>query len=162
MSRSSRSTSALAMVLIAVATAFTVGRSLVVARNGMQLTPQSAQAPGGGRIVAASSGPDMQALDRDREHADPMRTAPVEQPRASTPAPVTKAPAPGPSRPAEELRLVGQSSDFAILRDAAGDHSLRIGARLGKYTLRQINGATVVLETDNGHSITLSQFGADR
>ena len=157
-----------AVILIAAATFFTIGRSVIVARNGMRLSPRVAQgvAVGNARIVAASTGPDMNAINHDLSRGDPMQAAPEQSPRVQVPvAPGPAAAATAQAKPAivaEQLRLVGLSSDFAIVHDTAGDHSLRIGGRLGNLTLRQITGSTVLMDRDDGVSITLSRPRADR
>lgn len=170
MSRSTRQDTVPAVILMAAATLFTVGRSIVVAQNGMRLTPPQANVSttGHARVVAASNGPDMEALDRDLRGGGVHASHAVPEPSPLSP-PVIKQPQirPADTKPAEPkpkpaaLRLAGVSSDFAILRDANGDHSLRIGGRFGKYTLRQINGSSVILEGDNGESVTLSLSRAD-
>lgn len=154
-----------AVILIAAATLFTVSRSAIVARDGMRLSPRVAQAgaAGGARIVAASTGPDMKAINHDLSRGDPMQTASEKLVRVQVPvAPVAAEPPKVEVKPAEQLRLVGLSSDFAIVHDATGDHSLRLGGRLGNLTLRQINGSTALVVRDDGVSITLSRSHADR
>ncbi len=173
MRRSTRQDTVPAVILMAAATLFTVGRSIIVARDGMRLTPPAEMAASNGqraRVVTASNGPDMNAINHELGGGGAMKAAEVEPSPLSPPPvpaqpvrprPAATAETDKPKPPRETLRLTGISSDFAILHDGNGDHSLRIGSRLGRYTLRQITGSSVILESDTGESITLGLSRAD-
>ena len=174
MSRASRQDTVPAVVMIVAATLFTVGRSAVVARNGMRLAQPAAKSALAEHAPAAvvATGPDMKEIDHSLRGGNVMfaglAAVPVEPPPPVVPrhrhAGADQASALDAAAKAAKanLHLVGVSSDFAILRDSAGDHSVRIGSWIDGYTVRQIVGSTVILQSDAGESVTLGLSRADQ
>ena len=150
MTRSTKRPGAALVAVIAAATLFTVGRSVVIARQGMRL-PRSvtmAVAAGQSHVEKAESGPgvDLGALARALDRRDPMSGASA---HLETPSSDGGAPRPArqstPSAPgAPSLALVASLGDHAIVRDGAGrDRVVRVGSTVGGWTVRAIESGRV-------------------